>query len=230
MIKAADKYRDTGQPVPDDGEFLRLTNGMAYGESESQGIVRGNKFYHKGLNLFVEFPQGWTLQNGASQFAAISPDSSQAIIMRMDQLQGEPSQYLSSKFSAFRDGQNLSTAEDRAYAGVATISSNNQQQNVRVSAVGRGNQAFVFTGLGKNSLPNQTFFDVTKSVRRLKGNETELATGRSIKVIRAKRGDTIASLAKQSNLDKYAEAQIRLINDLYPDREPTVGQMIKIIK
>ena len=67
-------------------------------------------------------------------------------------------------------------------------------------------------------------------MRRLKGNETELATGRSIKVIRAKRGDTIASLAKQSNLDKYAEAQIRLINDLYPDREPTVGQMIKIIK
>jgi len=230
VIKAADRFRDTGQPVPDDGEFLRLTDGMDYGESESQGITRRNKFYHKGLNLFVEFPEGWRMQNGASQFAAIAPDGGQAIIMRMDKLQAQPAQYLSSKFPAFRDGQNLSTSEDQAYAGVATITNGEQQQNVRVSAVGRGDQAFVFTGLGKDALPNQTFFDVTKSVRRLTASEQKLATGRKIKLVRARAGDTVASLAQRSNLDEYAQAQLRLINDLYPDREPTVGQMIKIIQ
>lgn len=230
VIKAADKFRDTGQPAPDDGEFLRLTDGMAYGESESQGITRGNKFYHKSLNLYVEFPEGWRLQNGASQFAAIAPDGNQAIIMKMDRLQAQPAQYLSSNFSSFRDGQSLSTSEDQAYAGVATITSNEQQQNVRVSVVGRGEQAFVFTGLGKDSLPNQSFFDVTTSVRRLTASEQNLASGRKIKLVRAQAGDTVASLAQRSNLDEYAQAQLRLINDLYPDREPTAGQMIKIIQ
>jgi len=230
VIKAAEKYRDTGKPVPDDGEFLRLTDGMAYGESESQGITRGNKFYHKGLNLFVEFPEGWRLQNSASQFVAIAPDGNQAIIMKMDRLQDQPAQYLSAKFPNFRDGRNLSTAEDQAYAGVATVTSGQQQQNVRVSAVARGEQAFVFTGLGKSALPNETFFDVTTSVRRLTSSEQKLATGRKIRLVRAKRGDTVASLAKKSNLDEYAQAQLRLINDLYPDGEPEAGQMIKIIE
>lgn len=230
VIKAADKYRDTGQPIADDGEFLRLTDGMAYGETESQGITRGNKFYHKDLNLFIEFPEGWNLQNSANQFAAVAPDGNQAIIMQMDTLQDQPAQYLSAKFPGFRDGRNLSTSEDQAYAGVATVTSGQQQQNVRVSAVARGDQAFVFTGLGKDALPNQAFFDVTESVRRLKPSEKKLATGRKIRLVRAKSGDTIASLAKKSNLDDQAQAQLRLINDLYPQGEPKAGQMIKIIE
>lgn len=53
VIKAAEKYRDLSQPTPDDGRFLQLSDGMAFGESEAQGIMRGNKFYHKSLNLFI---------------------------------------------------------------------------------------------------------------------------------------------------------------------------------
>ena len=227
-IKAAEKYRDLSKPVPDDGKFLRLTNGMAYGEAESQGITRGNKFYHKSLNLFIEFPQGWTIQNSAQSLAAISPQQDQAIVMQMESLQGavNPSRYLASQFSSFQQGQQIQTADGTAYAGIGTKDGKQQ----RIAMLNRGNQAFFISGLGKSSLPNQTFFDVTKSVRKLRSNELALASGRKIKLVTAQRGDTIRSLAAKSNLDTYAEAQIRLINDLYPDGEPTPGQLIKIIQ
>jgi len=119
-----------------------------------------------------------------------------------------------------------------AYAAVATMTSqqSGQSQNIRVSAIKRNGQTFVMQGLGKSQLPNQTFFSTTASVRDLKKSELPLATGRKIKLVTAKRGDTIAKLAKQSNLSKYAEDQIRLINDLYPGGEPTLGQRIKIIQ
>ena len=52
--RIAAKFRDVGQSKPDDGKFLRLTDGMAFGESEAQGIADGNKFYHKDLDLFVD--------------------------------------------------------------------------------------------------------------------------------------------------------------------------------
>jgi len=234
VIRAADKFRDVTQPVPDDGKFLRLTDGMSYGENEEQGITRGNKFYHKALNLFVEFPEGWQLQNGANQLVAVAPGGNQAISMRMDSVAPpvDAPGYLATKFGEFRDGRNVSTSEDQGYAGVATVSDQRtgQQQNLRVSMIARGNQAFIFTGLGKDTLPNQSFFDVTRSVRKLKKSELGLATGRKIKLVKAKRGDTIASLAAQSNLSKYAQAQLRLINDLYPSGEPKAGQMIKIIE
>ncbi len=233
-IKQADKWRDTSKPVADDGRFLRLTNGMAYGESEKQGITRGNKFYHKSLDLFIEFPQGWRVQNTPSVLAALAPDGSKMIQMRMDSVAPpiDGVSYLGSKFPQFRGAQDINTNEDQAVAGVATLSDANsgQTQDLRVAMVTRGNQAFVLSGLGKTELPNQEFFGVAKSIRRLKSSERVLAEGRNIKVITAKRGDTVRSLARQSNLDSYQEAQIRLINGLYPDGEPKAGQLVKIIR
>ncbi len=234
VIKAAEKYRDTSKPIPDDGRFLRLTNGMAYGASEKQGITRGNKFYHKDLDLFIEFPEGWRLQNTPAVLAALAPDGSKIIQMRMESVAPpvDGVRYLGSKFPQFRQAQDINTTEDQAVAGVATISDqrSGQQQHLRVAMVTRDNQAFILSGAGRAELPNQEFFDVAKSVRRLKPGERKLAEGRNIKLITAKPGDTIASLARRSNLEEYAEDQLRLINGLYPAGEPKAGQRIKIIE
>lgn len=234
VIKAAEKFRDASQPVADDGRFLQLTNGMAYGESESQGITRGNKFYHKGLDLFVEFPRGWRIQNTPSVLGAIAPDGSQVIQMRMDSVAApvDTQRYLATKFSGFRDARRVSTTEDQAMSGVASVKDQRtgRQQDFRVGMVTRGNQAFVLMGQGKSYIPNQSFFDVAESIRRLRPDEQKLAKGRNIKLVKAKRGDTIAKLAKRSNLSTYAESQLRLINDLYPSGEPKAGQYMKIIE
>jgi len=234
VIKAADRFRDTTKPVPDDGKFLRLTNGMAYGESEKQGITRGNKFYHKDLDLFIEFPEGWRVQNTPSVLGALAPDGSKMVQLRMDSVAPpvDGVRYLGSKFPQFRQASNISTNEDQAIAGYATISDqrSGRKTDMRVAMVTRGNQAYVLSGLGKTQLPNQEILSVAKSVRRLKPSERKFAEGRNIKVITARRGDTVAKLAKRSNLSQYQEAQIRLINDLYPSGEPRPGQKVKIIQ
>ena len=234
VIKAAKRFENPAANKDDGGRFLRLTDGMAFGDSEAQGITRGNKFYHKSLNLFVEFPIGWTVQNAPTMLNALSPDRTQAIRIQMDKIGDDmnAAQYLNSKFSNLQSAQYVDSPFGQAYAGVASIrdQQSGQTQNVLVSAVKRADQAYVVAGLGKSTLPNREFFEVTKAMRELKRSERELATGRTIKVIKAKRGDTFASLAKQANLDEYAEAQLRLINGMYPDGEPTPGQSIKVIE
>lgn len=234
VIAAAAKFRDISQPTADDGRFLRLTDGMAFGESEAQGMADGNKFYHKDLDLFVEFPQGWTLVNQPTELVAITPDKTQAIRMRMGASTKGVSadSFLQSNFASFRDGQQVQTTEDQAYAGVATLSDQKtgKSQNVRVSAIYRNEQAFVILGQGQATLPNQDFFNVVQSVRRLKPAERELATGQNIKLVTAMRGDSFEKYARESRINKYAEAQLRLINDMYPDGEPIPGQKIKLIE
>ena len=123
VIKAAEKFRDTTKPVPDDGRFLRLTDGMAYGESEEQGIARGNRFYHKGLDLFIEFPEGWRVQNTPSILGAVAPEGDQAVTVRMDSvsLPVDAQGYLSSKFQNLRDVRQVNTGEDTGLSGLATI-------------------------------------------------------------------------------------------------------------
>lgn len=233
VIKAAEQYRDSSQQVADDGRFLRLTDGMVFGESESQGITRGNRFYHKELDLFLRFPADWRVINQPSELLGVAPDGSQVIRMRMapSNSGGDIDDYLRSNFNGFREGQRIQLADGDAYAGVATISDQRtrQSKNVRVSAIQKGGQRLVIVGQGKSYLPNQTFFNTVRSVRGLKRDEQMLASESKIRVITAQAGDTYAKLARQSSLSDYAEQQLRLINNAYPDGEPVPGTKIKFI-
>ena len=43
--------------------YLEQIDGMTYGSSRAQGIVRGNRFYHAELGITLAVPRGWTIQN-----------------------------------------------------------------------------------------------------------------------------------------------------------------------
>ena len=232
VIRAAEKYRPANAVPPDNGEFLRLTNGMTYGDSEDQGVTRGNSFYHKELDFKATLPRGWRIENRPTHIDAISPAGQQLIRITMEDLsqREDASQFLRRKFRSFSNGRSISTSEDQAYAGTAVINNPQFSNNVRVAAIYRGKKAFVVYGLGKSSLPDESFLNASSSIRRLKSNEKALARERRIKIIRVKAGDTFAKLAKRSSLANYPEAQLRLINGMYPEGEPKSGQLIKIIE
>jgi predicted Zn-dependent protease len=40
----------------------------------------------------------------------------------------------------------------------------------------------------------------------------------------------IATLAARSPIEKYPAERLRLLNDLYPDKEPTPGQWLKVVE
>jgi len=68
-------------------------------------------------------------------------------------------------------------------------------------------------------------------IRRLDGMAFgERQSGRRIRVVQVRPGERIADLARVSNLERHAEAQLRLLNGLYPGGEPRPGQWIKIVQ
>ncbi|MGH6610976.1 MAG: hypothetical protein ACRECQ_12050, partial [Burkholderiaceae bacterium] len=69
-----------------------------------------------------------------------------------------------------------------------------------------------------------------KTFRRIKQNEFALAEPYKIKTIRATENTRIADLAKTSPIEKYPAEMLRLLNDLYPDKEPQPGQLLKIVE
>ena len=51
-----------------------------------------------------------------------------------------------------------------------------------------------------------------------------------LKVIRADANTRIADLAKASPLKEYPAEMLRLMNNLYPHKEPQAGQLLKIVE
>jgi len=74
------------------------------------------------------------------------------------------------------------------------------------------------------------FLSTVKTFRRLRDNEFTAAEPDRIRVIQVASGTNIEQLARKSPIKKYPAEQLRLLNDLYPDKEPTPGQKLKIVE
>ncbi len=234
VVSEAKKYQTPQKSITNSEKFMRLMNDVAYGQNETQGIVRQNKFYHKGLDLHIEFPEGWTIQNDSDRLVAQNPSTKHAIIMQSNTLKKRVSaeNFLQQNFKSFSSGRNVRTSEDQGYAGRAIVGEGNNSQEVVVGTVYRGDRAFVMVGLGNsNSLPGDQLLDTLSSVRRLQASDQKFIKGQKLKTIRAKQGQTFARLAKNSpSLGKYAEQELRLLNGMFPTGEPKVGQLIKVVQ
>ncbi len=60
--------------------YLRMLDGMVYGDDPRQGYVDGNVFYHPELEFQFPFPSGWELENAPTQ-VRIGPPDRQALIV-----------------------------------------------------------------------------------------------------------------------------------------------------
>jgi predicted Zn-dependent protease len=66
-------------------EFLKVIDGMVYGENPRQGFFQGPLFLHPDLRFQFQFPDGWKTQNGSD--AVIGGSSAQDALI---ELRGAP--------------------------------------------------------------------------------------------------------------------------------------------
>ncbi len=61
-----------GGYVSNRNTFLHAMEGLPFGSSRAQGIVRDNRFYHADMGLTVAFPRGWTIENQRDRILAFT--------------------------------------------------------------------------------------------------------------------------------------------------------------
>lgn len=63
--------------------YLRMIDGIVYGEDPRQGYVDGNVFYHPTMRFQFPTPAGWQVVNMPSQVQIVQKDGKAAIIMSL---------------------------------------------------------------------------------------------------------------------------------------------------
>lgn len=63
--------------------YLRLIDGLMYGEDPKQGFVENGQFYHPELRFQFPVPTGWQSQNSPSQFQMAAKDGKSAMILML---------------------------------------------------------------------------------------------------------------------------------------------------
>ena len=71
--------------------YLRMIDGLVYGEDPRQGYVEGNTFYHPELKFQYPVPPGWQVNNMSSQ-VQMAPEDGKALLLLTLSPEKSPSQ------------------------------------------------------------------------------------------------------------------------------------------
>lgn len=239
VVQSAQKYATTQSNDDLAQTYLKNIEGLAVGSSRAQGVARGTRFYHANLGFTLAFPTGWAVQNQADKLTALSPQRDSMIQMTTEAPPPNtgPREFLSRLLANAGSGQGeeLEINGLRAYSAVVRSAKTPFGQGpVRYVVVFYNNLAYVFAGASKasTSVPSAdpVILSSIKTFRRLRENEFALAEPYKIKLVKATDATRVADLAKGSPLEKYPVESLRLYNDLYPNKEPRPGQLVKIVQ
>ncbi|MBS7662321.1 M48 family metalloprotease [Pseudomonas lalucatii] len=213
--------------------FLKHLEGLPFGDSAATGVRRGQRFYHGELDFTLGFPEGWTINNRPDALIGLAGDGQAVIAMTLaDNPQGlSAAQLLRERVG----GQRLVAWQDLHQAGLRGHSAIVPGTAARrVAVLLHGGRAYLFVAAvrGEASLESRDahFLEVIGSFRPLATAERKLAEPLRLRVVRARAGQSLVALAKQSRLPGDAEASLRLLNNLYPTGEPRPGDHLKIVR
>ncbi len=238
VVNAAHQFRTTAGLDDNREAFLKHIEGLAFGDSEREGVRRGHNFYHGGLGFALSFPAGWKVDNLPTRIIARPPGGDALLQITTEDLNRHisPSEFLTQRLhlGSLSQGEEIDHHGLSGYTAVATINTPFGRRPTRFTVLYFKDTAYVFAGTAKDEdnpfRYDPEFLDTARSFHALTEEERELARPQRLHLVRTQTGQQFVDLAKSSAIPNHPEAQLRLINGYYPDGEPAAGQMIKIVE
>jgi predicted Zn-dependent protease len=221
----------------DEEQFLRRIDGIIFGDSPSEGIVRGNTFLHPDLRLSLTFPQGWEVQNTKQQVVAKAPERDNYMLLQLVQnARGGIEQVAvgGMQQAGFRqlNGQRADINGLDAYVGTYQGQMQGLGPVVTVAAhIVHERNVYVFAGLAPSNQfqsVQQEFSASIRSFRELSRAEAADIRPNRVDVYTVRNGDSWQSIAERTGGTVKAST-LAIMNNYEPAQAPRPGDRIKIV-
>jgi predicted Zn-dependent protease len=231
VVDEANPYRVT-QPREGRSEYLQAIDGLYFGDSPAQGIIRNNMLLHDKLGFAIQFPPGWQVTNRPDRVLARSPKGDALVELQQGPKNNQPLATLQSglKLDA---GARFDSGKLSGYPAAFAAGTQQGKPVVVASVVFNGTQ-YLIAAMARDKpvydRERATLRAAINSFHAITPAEQRAARPDALKLVTAKPGTTMAGLARDSALTQDAESQLRLLNDFYPAGEPKPGQRLKIVE
>ena len=190
------------------------------------------------MDLALQFPIGWRIENLADRLVAIAPENkAQIVVMLEDQNRRiSPREFITQRLGLkeLRNEEEIRESGLVGYAAIADVRTDYGQRPARVVVLYHGDRALIFRGVAKDAEDpyryDREFLATARSYHTLTPAEQALARATRLHVISAASTTRFADLARQSPISSYPDEQLRLLNGMYPAGEPGAGQPVKIVR
>ena len=222
-------------------EYLKMLDGLVYGDDPRQGFVEGNTFYHPELKYEHPIPPGWKLVNSPMQ-VQMAPDNGRALMVyflaQQKTLEDAAKDALSSLKLDVLESKRITVHGAPAIVAVSQQVTQNpqtgQQQTVKALSyiIQKERGIYVFHGVASG--PDfETYFPIFKSTM---GNLKTLTDPSKlnvkptrIKIRQVKRSGTLADAFKYYRIPQNRTDELALLNEMELSDKVQKGELIKII-
>ena len=226
-------------PYDDDGRarYLKAIDGIVFGDSRDQGVVRGRQFFHEPLGLALTAPAGWHIRNSADAVLVMSPGDDAALIMRALPADAGTShdEILRNVFKPTQgrtERLQLNGLEATHFTGQVRDAQGQAQAIELTLVTGPAGRAYALTAGARDAAAQQRarpgLREAEASFRPLTAADRSAARPYVLRSLPLPAGG-LAELARRSPLPQ-AERQLRLLNGVYAGGELRPGQLVKAVE
>ena len=222
--------------------YLKMIDGIVYGEDPRQGYVEGNVFYHPNMKFKYPIPEGWQLQNSPMQVQMAPKDGNALMIFTLsDEKTPEAAEQKALKDLnlTLSDTKNTTVNGLPAIATVSQQVSQNQQtgeqQTIKVMSyfISYNGSVYVFHGVAadanfNNYLPS--FQTSMENFGKLTDPSKLNVKPKRIKIQSVRRSGTLADAFNYFGVPQAQMDELALLNDMALTDKVSQGKLIKIIE
>lgn len=230
-FQRAGGYADDGR-----ARYLQAIDGLRFGDSDAQGLVRGQNFFHRDLGLAITAPAQWTLRNQPDKLVVVNAERDAALLMHHvpPQAGKEHADIIRNLLKPQRgriDARTINGLPATHFTGTRT-NAQGQEEPIEATVVsGPGDHRYLLLTSARDANAMQRarggLLQARDSFRAMTAADRARALPWVLRTAPFPRGG-FEDLARRSPLDA-GEQQLRLLNGMYGGGVPTPGALVKVV-
>jgi predicted Zn-dependent protease len=217
--------------------YLKMIDGIVYGEDPNQGYVENNVFYHPVLKFQFPIPQQWSVQNTPEQVQMASQDGKAMMLLTL-----APAGSLTAAAEAILKNYQLTLVESKkdnvnglpVIAMVADQAAQEQQESFRalIYVIEHGKNNYAMIGVSGRSTFNAYVATFKGSMERFNVlNDPEKINKKPerIRVKTIQQNSSLADALRSYRTNDKRMEEVAVLNGMKLTDKVTKGMLIKII-
>jgi predicted Zn-dependent protease len=217
--------------------YLRMIDGIVYGEDPRQGFFEGNAYYHPELKFQFPVPAGWQKQNTPSQVIMANQDQSAAILLQLAQgrTPREAAQALVDQYKIqVVESNDINVNGLPAFYFVGDIVGEQGQQATRalVFEIPYNNLIYQFIGFSDRlvfSNHQNTFLHTMRGFNQLTDTSKLNVQPERVAIKELNRAMTFAEAMRQYNMPANRLEELAVLNGMQLEDRLPAGTLIKTV-
>lgn len=234
----------TQQSVPNKAGFkvnresyLRMIDGLVYGNDPKQGFVENDKFYHPVLKIEFPTPRDWSVNNTPSQVQFAPANGEAFMVLSLSQgsnLQETEAQMVEQYQLVVKNSRNATINQfpSRIISSTHTDTQSGQSMELLTYLLRDGDLIYVFHGItttNKISIYRSLFERTMNNFKRLTDQRIIDKKPERIRIKTVPRTATLESILRTYGIEGDRVEELSILNGMQRTDQVTKGMLIKTV-